>query len=157
MITTKINKIRFSKKPISIPAEYRISFKIAQIILILKICSIGSKASLLKLHLLSWALKSEENKKKLKIFIENNFIGHFKTWGIEPALNRALSYAVAENLCVIENGKYKLSKKGDSFYDIILKNEDLQVEIDYLKLLGKRKITDKQIFEIAKMWELSND
>jgi len=151
MIKTVIMHIKFSKKPIPIPAEYRPIYKIAQIVLILKLSCIGNKASLLKLHLLSWALKSDYNRKKLLGLIQSNFEENLKTWGIEPALNRALSYTVAEKLCKIEKGNYLLTEKGKLFYDKIINNgEILHIEIDFLKQLGKRKITDNKIVAIAK-------
>ncbi|MCD4818050.1 MAG: hypothetical protein K8S23_05120 [Candidatus Cloacimonetes bacterium] len=158
MIKTKISHIKFSKKPIPLPAEYRATYKISQIVLILKLSCSGNKASLLKLHLLSWALKSDVNRRKLLDFIRSNFKEDFKTWGIEPALNRALSYAIAEELCKIEKGNYLLTEKGNLFYSkIINSSEVLNIEIDFLKQLGKRKITDNKILALSKKWEKSND
>ena len=82
-------RITFSKKPISIPPEYRPSYTIGLIVLILKICCQSSKSSLLKLHLINWALKSDENRNSLKKFVLSNYTESSKTWGIEPSLNRA--------------------------------------------------------------------
>lgn len=150
-------KITFSKKPISIPPEYRPSYTIGLIVLILKICCQGSKSSLLKLHLINWALKSNENKDSLKKFILSNYTESSKTWGIEPSLNRALNYSVHEGVCSIINGKYQLQEKGEVFYSKIVENpEYLNEEIDFLKFLGKRKITDNRIDSIYKKWKNQN-
>ncbi len=158
MTDTFIRHIKFKRKPIPIPAEYRPTYKMAQIVLILKFTCQGDKGSLLKLHLLSWSLKSEKNRQELIKFIHSNFTSDLKIWGIEPALNRALSYAVAEKLCNIEKGKYVLTKKGISFCEQIIKNTKiLDIEIDFLKQIGKRKITDNRILALSKKWELSND
>jgi len=158
MIGVKINHIKFSKKSIPIPAEYRPTYKISQIILILKLSCIGNKASLLKLHLLSWALKSIDNIKTLLDLVNSDFAENLKTWGIEPALNRALSYAVAEQLIKIEKGKYLLTERGDDFFNQIIKNgEVLDIEIKFLKQLGKRSITDNKIITLSKKWDISND
>lgn len=43
----EIKNIKFSKKPISIPVDYRPVYKIAQIVMILSITCIGNKSSLL--------------------------------------------------------------------------------------------------------------
>lgn len=59
-----ITKISFVKRPISIPPDYRPMFKVAQIVMILGYCCRSNRSSLLKLHLFSWALKSEGNIKK---------------------------------------------------------------------------------------------
>ena len=158
MIETFIEHIRFKRKPIPIPAEYRPTYKIAQIVIILKLTCQGEKGSLLKLHLLSWALKSEINRQELLKFIRSNFKSDLKIWGIEPALNRALSYAVAEKICIIEKGKYILTRKGSIFYEQIIKDSKiLGIEIDFLKQIGKRKITDNRILALSKKWELSDD
>jgi len=150
-------KITFSKKPISIPPEYRPSYTIGLIVLILKICCQGSKSSLLKLHLINWALKSNENKESLKKFVLSNYTESSKTWGIEPSLNRALNYSVHEGVCSIINGKYQLQEKGEVFYSKIVENtEYLNEEIDFLKFLGKRKITDNRIDSIYKKWKNQN-
>jgi hypothetical protein len=144
-------KITFKKKPISIPPEYRPSYTIGLIVLILKICCQSSKSSLLKLHLINWALKSTENKNSLKHFVLSNYTESSKTWGIEPSLNRALNYSVHEGICSISNGKYQLQEKGEIFYSKILENpEYLNEEIDFLNFLGKRKITDNRIDSIYK-------
>ncbi len=151
------DKITFSKKPISIPPEYRPSYTIGLIVLILKICCQSSKSSLLKLHLINWALKSTENKDSLKKFILSNYTESSKTWGIEPSLNRALNYSVHEGICSIKDGKYQLKEKGEAFYTKIIENtEFLDEEIDFLKFLGKRKITDNRIDSIYKKWKNQN-
>ncbi len=150
-------KITFSKKPISIPPEYRPSYSIALIVLILKKCCQGSKSSLLKLHLINWALKSPENKESLRKFILSNYTESSKTWGIEPSLNRALNYSVHEEICSIVKGKYELQEKGEKFYKkIIADTEHLEEEINFLNFLGKRKITDNRIDSIYKKWKNQN-
>ena len=106
-------KFSFSKKPIPIPAEYRPVYKMAQLIFILKISCSGNKASLLKLHLLSWSIKNEKNREELTSLIHNNYNGNLKTWGVDPAVNRALIFCVAEKLCSVEKGKYLLTPKGN--------------------------------------------
>jgi len=150
-------KITFSKKPISIPPEYRPSYMIGLIVLILKICCQSSKSSLLKLHLINWALKSNENKISLKKFVLSNYTESSKTWGIEPNLNRALNYSVHEEICSITGGKYQLEEKGEIFYQKITENtEYLNEEIEFLTFLGKRKITDSRIDSIYKKWKNQN-
>ncbi|MCT4579801.1 MAG: hypothetical protein N4A35_00160 [Flavobacteriales bacterium] len=150
-------KITFLKKPISIPPEYRPSYSIALIVLILKTCCQGSKSSLLKLHLINWALKSTENKESLRKFILSSYTETSKTWGIEPSLNRALNYSVHEGICAIINGKYELQEKGEKFYEkIIADTEYLEEEIKFLNFLGKRKITDNRIDSIYKKWKNQN-
>ena len=65
---------------------------------------------------------------------------------LDPAVNRAVQYAIAENLISLQKtGKIKLTDIGLNIADKIIINEDLFLnEKDYLKKLGKR-VSDVQI------------
>lgn len=151
-----IKKLSFAKKPIPLPAEYRPMYKIALIVMILKYCCRGESSSLLKLHLFSWALASEKNMNELRGFVTSNFKTDFSVWGIEPALNRALQLAVAENICDLVNGKnYKLTEKGNIFFDMIKADKELfDIEKAFLTFIGKSHITDTRITAITQKWNL---
>lgn len=154
----KIKNISFSKKPISLPADYRPSYKIAQICLILKYSCIGEKSSLLKFHLISWAFKSVENRKVLLTFIIDAKNSDLTVWGIEPTLNRALQIAVADEFCSYKNANYKLESKGLEFVKMIEDSGDILIEeIALLKQIGKRGITEKSIQDLTTKWTLFND
>lgn len=136
-------KITFAKKPIPLPAEYRPMYQISIIVLVLKYCCRRYTSSLHKLHLFSWCLYSESNKAKLKCLIENNFRAEMPHWSIDPALNRALNYAVADGMCELtSNQKYQLTNKGLAFVAKIETDNDLfSNEKAYLKQIGKQ-LTD---------------
>ena len=152
-----IKKLSFTKRPIPIPADYRPMYKIAIIVLILKLCCRSDKASLLKLHLFSWALASKKHTAMLADHISKNFVGEFSVWGIEPALNRALQLATAEKICDIIDGKnYQLStEKGLQFFNMVMSDNELLVdEKAFLRSLGKNTITDSRINTMTKQWSL---
>lgn len=152
-----IKKLSFTKRPIPIPADYRPMYKIAIIVLILKLCCRSDKAGLLKLHLFSWALASKKHTALLADYISKNFAGEFSVWGIEPALNRALQLATAEKICDIVDGKnYQLStEKGLQFFNMIMSDNELLVdEKAFLRTLGKNTITDSRINTMTKQWSL---
>ena len=69
----QITKLSFSKKPIPLPAEYRPMYKIALIVMVLKLCCRGETSNLLKLHLFSWALSSEKHMTQLREYVRSNF------------------------------------------------------------------------------------
>lgn len=152
----EIKNIKFSKKPISIPVDYRPVYKIAQIVMILSITCIGNKSSLLKLHLLSWALKDDKNKDEVLELIKSNYDTDIAVWGIEPALNRALLFCISENICTMESGKYLLTEKGADFFKLIVGAEVFVEEFEFLNFVGKRKITDNRIESISNKWSLFN-
>lgn len=136
-------KITFEQKPIPLPAEYRPMYQISIIVLVLKNCCRGYTSSLQKLHFFSWCLYSESNMKKLMWIVENGFSVRIPHWTIDPALNRALNYAVADGFCnLTSNKKYKLTNKGLLFVDKIEEEKDLfSVEKTFLNQIGGQ-ITD---------------
>lgn len=146
------NKFTFNaNKPIPIPWEYRYPYKLIQLILFLKINSVGSKSSLIKLHFLSWIVRSGVNK---ELFLENlNSLSDFytKSWWIDPALNRAITIWIADNFILfnLKTQKYKLSKKWESLYNIIISNHICQEEIIFLQRVWKR-LTEEKISLISK-------
>lgn len=105
---------------------------------------------------MSWAFGAHENLLSLDNFIKSDFKSNFSVWGIEPALNRALLYAVAENFCEIINGKnYKLADKGFQLCDLIEKDKTLfQTEKAFLKSIGKNTLTDTSINLFSQQWTL---
>lgn len=152
-----IKKLTFTQRPIPIPADYRPMYKIALLVLILRLCCRAETSTLLKLHLFSWALASDKNSKKVLDFVKSNFQTDFSIWGIEPALNRALQFAIADNICEVVNGKaYKLTEKGFKFYELIKGDKELfGKEKAFLNFIGKSKITDSRIDAMSKQWSLS--
>jgi hypothetical protein len=151
-----IQKLSFTKRPIPLPAEYRPMYKIAMVVMILKYCCRAETSNLLKLHLFSWALASEKNMMELRNYVTSNFSTDFSVWGIEPALNRALQLAVAENICEIINGKnYKLTERGNKFFEMIIADTELfEIEKSFLSFIGKNRITDNRITAMTQKWNL---
>lgn len=153
-----IKNITFSKKPISLPVDYRPAYKIAQICLILKYACVGEKSSLLKLHLISWAFKSIENRQTILTFITDPKNSDLSVWGIEPTLNRALHIAVADGFCSYKNANYNLENRGLEFTNKIEQDGDILIdEIALLKQIGKKGITEKLIQDLTNKWTLLND
>lgn len=151
-----IKKLSFTQRPIPIPADYRPMYKIALIVIILRLCCRAETSNLLKLHLFSWALSSDKNLSKLREYVTSNFQSDFSVWGIEPALNRALQLAIAENICEVVGGKnYKLTEKGFRFYEMINGDRELfEKEKVFLNFIGKSKITDNRINAMSKQWTI---
>lgn len=131
--------------------ELRPMYKVGKILLILKICCSGGKASLLKLHLFNWAmLESQRLHILLRSAEEKELL--LGVWGIDPSLNMALNYAISEDLlCRLQNGNYKLTSKSESF----ISGSDLinlfDNEFNILKKIDK-KITETMVTQAAKRW-----
>jgi hypothetical protein len=144
--------ISFTERKTPLYPNYRPMYKVAQILLILHYNGYAGKASLLKLHLFSWAMKSYENMNSLKEFVTSNYEQKLHFFGIESTLNRALNLAYAEKLIDFENGSYKLLNKGKLFADQIIEDETLFInEKQVLQLVGK-KIPERIINNLVNHW-----
>lgn len=147
------NYIVFKERPIPLYPSYRPMYKVSLILLILSINGYAGKATLLKLHLFSWALKSHKNIDALKDFVVSNYRKDLKFFGIELTLNRALNLAIAEKLISFNDDKYFLLDKGSEFAKYIIESPELFIyEKQILKVIGK-KITDEKMNALLKYWK----
>lgn len=156
MADSIIKNIVFNKRPIVIPVDYRPIYKLTQIVLILKICCRDEKSSLPKLHLFVWAMKNEDNMQELINVVNSNFNETIDVWSMEPALIRALDYALQESICEAKDGKIKLTSKGSLFYNKIQRdNNILWKERTFLNVVKKR-FTEERIQKNIEKWGLKN-
>lgn len=148
--------IVFDSKPIAVPYNYRISYKIAQIMLVISLsCSRGG-CSLVKIHMISMALSSKDSMEKLLDFANGRLI-EIPVVRFDPAVNRALLFAFSEKLIVQQkDGKIRLTVEGKNYISAILKDKTLMVrEKIFLKQLST-KITEKVISDIMTNWRYQN-
>lgn len=150
-------KIKFYDRPVAVPYSYRILYKVSQIILILgTICKRGGCSSL-KLHIVSNALLSKNVLDELNKVLDNK-TSILPVVRFEPALNRAINYAVADDLVEIQksNSKLRLTEKGKKIYNEIIENNDIMIlEKNELNII-KNKINDDVINKILEKWGASN-
>ena len=147
--------IVFDAKPDAVPYNYRISYKVAQLCLIMRLCGRGDVCSLIKLHMISYALISQNNMKCLIEFIEDACEAPIVRF--DPAVNRALAYGIAYGLIEQQqNAKYKLTNRGRQFADQIKLDNDLMLmEINDLNMLAK-KLTEMKVDEIVERWRIKD-
>ncbi|MFG6318578.1 MAG: hypothetical protein K1W33_01755 [Clostridia bacterium] len=149
-------KIKFINRPIAVPYNYRVIYKISQIVLILgNVCKRGG-CSNVKLHMISNALSSHSVLVELEKVLENT-TEVLPIVRFEPALTRALSFAIAEELVEVQaNSKFKLTVKGKDLYEQIIQDEELMIleKIDLKNI--KDKINDDVIDRIVKKWGTMN-
>ncbi len=143
--------IVFNAKPDAVPYNCRISYKVSQLCLIMRLCGRGDVCSLVKLHMISYALISRKNMKQLIEFAEGT--GSMPIVRFDPSVNKALMYAIAYGLVEQQQtAKYKLTNRGHQLAEQIKLAGDLMViEIDNLNTLAK-KLTETKVNEIVEMW-----
>ena len=151
----KYTDIVFDAKPDAVPYNYRISYKVTQLCLIMQICGRGGVCSLIKLHMISFALISQENMRKPIEFADGT--GSVPIVRFDPSVNRALTYAIGYGLIERQqNAKYKLTDRGKQLVEQIKIVGDLMVvEIDDLNLLAK-KLTENKVEEIVDRWRIKD-
>jgi len=130
--------------------DYRPMYKIGLVTLILDMVSSGGKSSLNKLHFFVWSLKSAKNREYIKQIIDSNRTEDIVSWGVEPALNKALLLGVAEGLFQLQNGKYALTQRGKQFAGTIQQDKTLFApEKQFLAAIGKRTVTEKFMSDLT--------
>lgn len=150
-----VKEIRFSRKPMPVPYKYRISYKIAQIVLIIGICCRKGACSLIKVHMLSWALTSAKEMNSLARFLNSETASSQPNLRLDPSVNRALIFGVAEKVFFqANNGKYGLTEQGERFFAEIMHDSDiLTIEKIFLKSVAN-KLPEKKIDELISDWRI---
>ncbi|NYB73422.1 hypothetical protein HZF24_04630 [Sedimentibacter hydroxybenzoicus DSM 7310] len=147
------NGIVFNAKPDAVPYNYRVSYKVSQICLILaKSCWGRSGCLPVKLHMISFALCSKSTMDKLVNFALNEF-ADTPIIRFDPAVNRAVTFAIADNLIIhSKNGKYTLTDKGKKFVEEIDKDPTVLAaeKLDLSEL--SKKLTDEKIKQLSYIW-----
>ena len=118
----------FTRRPEPLPADLRPNWRVAMLLLLLRSCR-SEKASLEKLHVLNWAIRTKESRRR--------FFGHVNGEGnpddviirFEPGLNRAIDFARGEGLVKIKNGtRVELTDHGSNIAQQINRNENFMVD-----------------------------
>ena len=142
-----IQNLSFTRRPSPINPEFRPIYRMSIIILILKIASRGSSASLLKLHFFSWMIKSRERRQMLSMILESTS-SQLPIFNIEPSLNQALLYLESEKLVKRNGDRFILSDTGESLASEIISETDILIkEKSFLNLIGK-KFTEAKVEEL---------
>lgn len=150
------DEIIFDAKPDAVPYSYRISYKVAQLCLIIsKCCSGRGGCSLVKIHILSNALSTKEHMKELEDYLHDKI--PYILVRFDPAVNHAVKYAITDQLLMqLKNGTFRLSDKGKKFVTTIEKDSSLLIyEKQYLDKNCK-KLTNNKIDVLMSAWRYKN-
>ena len=156
----KINLIKegivFDAKPDAIPFNYRISYKVSLICMIIKVCCGRRGCSLVKMHMIAAAVSDREYEEKLKRYLQTQIPGTLVI-RFEPSLNRALEYALADGLIAQQvNGTYKLIDRGKVLVKEI-QNDDAIFRYEK-KVLEEIQcdLTEEKIKSLMEGWRYQN-
>lgn len=157
LLFQNVSGVEFTDRADAVPYNYRISYKIAQLCLIIsKTCRRGGGCSILKLHLISIALKSRTDMDSLIAFSDNKLYEPLPV-RFDPSINRAINYGLADGFLAQQvDGKYKLTDNGKHFASVIDSDSELMIrEKELLSLIGS-KLSEGRIKELMSTWRYSN-
>ena len=130
----------FRKRPLSLPADLRPTWRMAIVVLLLKNCCQDATSSLARLHVLSWATRTPEGRESLLAAIDRRLTPDALVVRFEPFLNLAIDYAIGEKLVSRGRGdRLTLTDRGRDFAEEIEANESLlMTEREFMSRIKKR-------------------
>ena len=150
------DEIIFDSKPDAVPYNYRISYKMSQIALIIGMCCNGrSGCTLVKLHIIANALNTKKYMDDLESYVNDRM--PYILVRFDPAINRAVKYALADEvICQLKNGSFKLTEKGKQLVRLIKKDDELmEQEKEYLTRIGY-KLNPEKLERLTSTWRYTN-
>lgn len=147
------NDIIFEAKAAAVPYNYRISYKISLICLIIGKCCGKKGCSAIKLQMINAAILTSEGRRDLLALAERRSIHKIALIRFDPAISRAINFALSDDLIFQQgNGLFRLSEKGKQLLNKIYEDPLLMViEKDFFRELSS-KLTEELIDEIAQCW-----
>jgi len=95
----------FRRRPFAIPADLRPAWRIGLIVLLLQNCCRGGKSSLGRLHVLSWGSRTLQSQRDLTAVTREDLPLTSLIIRFDPFLDRAIDFAVGENLLIHRSGR----------------------------------------------------
>lgn len=145
------NDIIFEPKADAVPFNYRISYKVSLICLILHECCGKKGCSATKLQMISFAATSLKSQSELL-----SSFGNYNDATIvrfDPTISRAINYAIYDNIIFRQgNGLFRLTDKGNEMVSNIFADDILMnAEKVFFKSLSN-KLTEDYIADLSKRW-----
>ena len=149
--------IIFDAKAVAVPYNYRITYKVSLICLIIDLACVRGGASSTKIHMINVALNDSSVREDIDRLIQGNYLAESIPLRFDPSVNRAINYALADNLITRQaNGNFKLTTKGKFLVEQINLDECLMVaEKLYLRTIGG-KLSERIISSVSKDWGIKN-
>ncbi|MCY7331783.1 MAG: hypothetical protein LH649_03800 [Pseudanabaena sp. CAN_BIN31] len=146
----------FQKRETPLLPQYRVIWGLSILVLILEISSYGKSSSIKRLHLLNWAIRSDENRQRMSKLIEDrsSIVSEFIKY--DPGFTRAIEYAIADDLVKMKNNTknkpiYLIEKGTKLAKEIIATKNCLEEEKTFLRQKGKLITNElaESLFELS--------
>ncbi|EGO9504365.1 hypothetical protein DQ177_11755, partial [Enterococcus faecalis] len=107
------NDIIFDAKVDAVPFNYRISYKVSLIILIIGKCCGRKGCSAIKLQMISSATTTSKKRIELLESVQLSYLVESTLVRFDPAISRAINFALADELIYRQgNGLFRLTTTG---------------------------------------------
>lgn len=149
--------IIFEAKAVAVPYNYRISYKVSLICLIINMCCMRGGCSSAKIHMINVAIGDKEVQGDIIKLVEGRYLMSSIPLRFDPSVNRALNYALSDELILRQaNGNFRLTNRGKALVEKIKEDDNLLiVEKMYLNSL-KYRLTEEIIAAVSKDWGIKN-
>lgn len=136
-----------------IDTNSRVLYLVMMILFIIYYTGAGKdkNISLLKLHLLLWAVKNIENQQTLLSSLYEDCVKSIGFWNIDIKNNAILTILLKDKLCAFNGSKYYLTKDGSNLIKNIVDMDMFKDEQEFLKQIGK-KLTDQKVTNLKNLW-----
>lgn len=150
---TITDDIIFDLKADAVPFNYRISYKVSLICLIMDRCCGRRGCSAIKMQMISFAVSSSKAQRELIDSLDNENGFESKIVRFDPSINRAIKIALYDQIIYRQgNGLYRLTDKGNKMAKAMMSDETLlQREKEFLSTLSS-KLTEEYIIGLSKKW-----
>lgn len=139
-----------SERPQPLPGDLRIGWGVSLVILVLG-CSRGQRASLQKLHFLAHLSRTKTTRAQTIGVFRRDIDPMMLSVRVEPWVNRAIAFAVAEGFVAMRDGKAaSLTEAGKELHGKLMGLTALEEEKTFLADVGRRA-TEQVVEKIMKM------
>lgn len=145
-----MSSLKFVVRPSVVLPDHRPLFKVTQILLVLFLASRAKKTSILRLQLFNWVLKDDARRIKLSRVAATKD-AMFPAWGLDPALDAAVSFAKGEGLIEPSGTGIKLTQSGEEFCAVTMKHKIFEQDIEFLQSIGM-SITETIVEKMVGEW-----
>lgn len=130
----------FREQPVSVPPDLRPIWRLSLLMLLLNRCCREGRASLQKLHVLNWALRTPESREAMIEALDGVAKPDSALVRFDPALNKTLDLARGEGLVMQLNGpRYQITAKGRAIAEELERDRTaFLVEQGFLETVGSR-------------------
>lgn len=152
------NDIIFESKVDAVPFNYRISYKISLICIILGKCCGRKGCSAIKLQMIISAITTSSKRKELIEAVEFSFLTEYTLIRFDPAISRAITFAMADDLIFRQvNGLLRLTSNGKNLINSIYKDNELMVVEKAFFTTLTDKLSEDMILNFSQNWRINRD